>query len=263
MARERLELPIVLKPDVGERGLGVAIARSEAELEKYLESARGDTIVQEYIDGLEFGVFYHRFADEPAGRILSITDKRFPHVTGDGRSTVEELILRDDRAVCLAATYLRRLRRPASDVPAAGERVPLAELGSHCRGAIFLDGARLKTPALEAAVDRIARSHPGFFFGRFDVRACSVQAFQEGEFKVIELNGVTSEATHIYDPAVSLREAYRVMFSQWRLAFETGARNRRRGANPTPVMELLRLVAKRARREETEGAHARGIEVLD
>ena len=60
-------------------------------------------------------------------------------------------------------------------------------------------------------------------------------------FKVVELNGVTSEATHIYDPANGLLAAYRVLFKQWRLAFEIGALCRARGARVTPLFELLTL----------------------
>jgi hypothetical protein len=37
--------------------------------------------------------------------------------------------------------------------------------------------------------------------------------FQRGEIQVIELHGVSAEATHIYDPAVSLLESYRVLFA--------------------------------------------------
>ena len=47
--------------------------------------------------------------------------------------------------------------------------------------------------------------------------------------KIVELNGVTSEATHIYDPKLSLFDAYRVLFRQWRIAFELGDLNRRWG----------------------------------
>src|SRR5436190_10296514 len=140
LERNRLDFPVVLKPDVGERGAGVAVIRSRAEMEAYLGAAEGDTIIQEYIAGLEFGVFYYRYPGEPAGRIFSITEKRFPEVTGDGSSTLEELILCDPRAVCMASVYLRAGKRPDEDVPRVGEVVRLVELGSHCRGAVFLDG---------------------------------------------------------------------------------------------------------------------------
>jgi glutathione synthase/RimK-type ligase-like ATP-grasp enzyme len=39
------QYPVVLKPDVGERGNGVAVIRSRKELESYLNRASGDTII--------------------------------------------------------------------------------------------------------------------------------------------------------------------------------------------------------------------------
>ena len=223
LEREVLEYPVVLKPDVGERGRDVAIARTEAQAHRYLEQHPAATIVQRYVEGLEFGIFYYRYPGEKTGRISSITRKLFPEVTGDGSSTITELVLRDERAVCLANTYLARF---SNEVPARGERIRLVELGSHCRGAIFLDGAGLESEALRAAIDRAARSHAGFYFGRFDIRAASIEDLQAGRFHILELNGVSAEAAHIYDPAISLWEAYRVLFRHWRIAFEIGARNR-------------------------------------
>ncbi len=233
--------PLVVKPDVGERGAGVTIVRTAQALEQRLTGAREDLILQRYVEGPEFGVFYVRHPARPHGFIFSITRKTFPVLTGDGRSTVDELILKDRRAATLAATYRRMTPHPLDAVPAAGERLQLVEIGSHCRGSIFLEGGDLATPALEAAIDRVARAHTGFFFGRFDVRSPSVEDFQAGRFTVLELNGVSSEATHIYDPAVSLWEAYRVLCAQWKLAFEIGAANVQRGAAPTTVRELLAL----------------------
>jgi hypothetical protein len=58
--------------------------------------------------------------------------------------------------------------------------------------------------------------------------------------KIVELNGVTSEATHIYDPKLSLFDAYRVLFQQWRIAFEIGDINRARGTRPASVTDLFR-----------------------
>ncbi|MBL8220504.1 MAG: VTT domain-containing protein, partial [Bryobacterales bacterium] len=198
MAREFVkQWPVVLKPDVGERGNGVAIVRTDAELEEYLRNAVGDTLIQEYVSGCEFGLFYCRMPDEPGGRMFSITEKRFPTVCGDGVHSVRQLIAMDDRASCLVEMYCARLGSAANRVPASGECVPLTELGSHCKGAVFLNGWSLWTPELEAAVDRLSRSHDGFYFGRYDVRAESPQHLRQGLFTVIELNGVTAEATHI------------------------------------------------------------------
>jgi hypothetical protein len=123
------------------------------------------------------------------------------------------------------------------------------ELGTHCRGAVFLDGNWVKTEALEIAIDRISKMYDGFYFGRYDIRTPSVEDFKRGcNFKVVELNGVTSEATHIYDPKNSLLEAYQVLFEQWRLAFEIGAQNRQRSARPTSLRTLAGLVLEFKRR---------------
>ena len=238
-----LSFPFVLKPDQGQRGFGVAIIRSTEETDHYFSSAPVDTIIQEYAPGVEFGVFYYRQPDEKRGRIFSITEKRMPTVTGDGASTLERLILADDRAVCMAQFLLDKHNKRASEVPAEGERVQLVEIGTHSKGALFLDGGWIKTPELESRIDEISRSFDGFYFGRFDIRTPSVDDFKAGRnFKIVELNGVTSEATHIYDPRNSLIDAYRVLFEQWRLAFEIGAKNRERGIKLTSLRELLKMM---------------------
>ena len=243
MQREGLSLPIVLKPNAGQRGSGVVVARSKAELAAYLDRCIVDTIVQEYVDGAEFGVFYCRRPSEARGRIISITEKRLPSVIGDGVRSLERLILDDDRAVGMARFHLLRQRNRLNVVPKAGEAISLGDLGTHCRGALFLDGRAVLTAELENAFDQLSRGFDGFYFGRYDVRAVSVAEFTRGlRFKVIELNGVTSEATHIYDPAIGLREAYRTLFEQWRLAFEIGAENVRRGAAVTSLWTLGRLL---------------------
>jgi len=251
----RLGWPLVLKPDIGERGDGVAIVRSEAQLVHYLDHARGDVLAQEYVPGREFGVFYYRIPGEARGRIFSITDKRFPHVTGDGISTLETLILKDDRTVCVARLLLARYASRLWEIPAPGEVVRLVELGTHCRGAVFLDGGALATPTLEAAVDRLSRGFAGFYFGRYDVRTESEQALQEGRFRVIELNGVTSEATSIYQPGRSLPEAYRTLFRQWRIAFQIGAVNREAGVRPSTLRELSGVLRRHRRAKRDHVTH--------
>jgi hypothetical protein len=243
MQNHQFSFPVVLKPDAGQRGSGVAVVRSSQQLHEYLGRTSLPIIVQEHVPGREFGVFYVRYPDQKRGRIFSVTEKRMPVVVGDGSRTLEELILEDDRAVCMSDFYLRNNSKRAHDVPAAGEKVQLVEIGTHCRGAIFLDGSYAITPALEETIDRIASTFDGFFFGRFDIRVPTVEDVMAGKnLKVIELNGVTSEATHIYDPKLSLIDAYRVLFEQWRIAFEIGYKNRERGTRPTSAMELLGLI---------------------
>ncbi len=235
--------PMVLKPDRGERGHDVRIVRDSAELARELEIRKADTIVQAYAPGEEFGVFYIGDPREPRGRIFSLTIKQLISVTGDGRRNLEELILDDDRAY-LSHRHFRRLHRARlGTVPEPGEAVRLTDVGSHCRGALFLDGSHLISPKLEEEIDRIARHFDGFHFGRFDLRCPGPDQLMRGEaLRIIELNGVTSEATHIYHPHMPLLTGYRTLIAQWRLAYEIGLVNHARGARISGAMELARLL---------------------
>lgn len=242
--RQQLSVfPLVVKPDVGERGTGVVIVHNESDLAREIESRYPDTIVQRYVEGAEFGVFYIRHPYETQGRIFSITTKIMTEVTGDGVKTLEELILDDDRA-CLSQKHFRRIYQDQlGRVPTAGERVVLAKLGSHCRGALFLNGNHLSTPALEMEIDRIARTFPGFHFGRFDLRCPDEEALKRGEgIRLIELNGVTSEATHIYHPYTPLPVAYCTLISQWRQAYDIGIANAAAGAKISTWKEFSAIL---------------------
>ena len=230
---------------MGQRGAGVKIIRSENELTAHLSDFQGDVIVQEYVDGYEYGVFYYRYPGEKAGHIFSITDKRLLKLTGDGQSTLEQLILMDDRAVCLARFHMRNHQEHLFEVPEKGEEILLVEVGTHALGAMFLDGKEIFTPELEIAIDRVSKNFKGFYFGRYDIRTSSIVDFKKGKnFKVVELNGVTSEATHIYNPGNSLWYAYKVLMRQWRIAFEIGAANRKRGIQPATSKQMLARLLK-------------------
>jgi membrane protein DedA with SNARE-associated domain len=242
MKNAGLTFPVVLKPDVGERGRGVAIVASENQLRDVLREQSDALIAQAYVPGVEFGVFYVRRPSAARGEVWAITEKLAVSVVGDGEQTLEELILGDARAVCMAEFFLDQFSSRLGDVVANGERVALSELGTHCRGALFLDGAHRLTPALEDAIERASAGFTGFFLGRYDVRAESVEAFCAGDFRIIELNGVTSEPTSIYDPRHSVWFGWSMLCRQWRLAFEIAAENRKRGLRPLTVSQTWRLV---------------------
>ena len=243
MADLGLDYPIVLKPDQGLRGIGVEVVSSDDEVVAYFSNQHLDVIVQEYVGGPELGIFYLRRPGDARGRIFSITEKIRPVIHGDGRSSVERLILADRRAVALAHVYFRILGEQLDRVPAAGESVQLVEVGSHSGGVVCVDGESHATEAMVDAVEEVARGCDGFYFGRLDLRAPSIESFRQGrDFKVLELNGVTSEATHVYDRQYGVFHAWRVLCEQWRVAFEIGALNRERGHAPASVSELVRLL---------------------
>ena len=241
-ARHGLDFPFILKPDVGQRGVGVKLIRSQEQAAAYLQHTTAPLVVQRYAPGPhEIGLFYYRFPNEKHGRIFAMTEKIFPTITGDGQRTIEELIWADERARFMAEKYLSRFGDRRSEVLAAGETLKLVEAGNHAQGCIFRDGAHLSSAELEQRIDTISRGIDGFFIGRYDIRYSSDEDLRAGRnFQIIELNGAASEATSIYDSRNSLFAAYRTLFRQWELVFAIGAANRRRGCLPTAPTLLWR-----------------------
>ncbi|MEZ4457172.1 MAG: hypothetical protein R2882_11580 [Gemmatimonadales bacterium] len=177
---QSLSYPVVLKPDVGERGGGVRIVPGQAE-RCCISSGPGNRFWRRNsLAESRSSVFYYRLPGEERGKIFAITDKHFPTVVGDGRSALEHLILADERAVCMAPTFLARFAARLDEVPAAGQKVPLIELGTHSLGAEF-GTASLASPALEAAIDALSRGYEGFWFGRYDVKRPPAKSSAPGE----------------------------------------------------------------------------------
>ena len=228
--KHQLDFPVVFKPDLGERGWMVKIIRSSADVEQYLSEIRIDFIIQELVDfPLEFGVFYVRYPNDSNGRVNSITMKDFLHVVGDGSSTLEELILKKDRAKLQWETLKISHRDQLKNIPAEGVKVELVPIGNHCLGTTFLNGNHLITDRLNASFDRISKQIKGFYFGRFDIRCASFEDLENGRIKVMELNGCGAEPAHIYQPGFSLAEAFKVLFTHWRNLYVISTQNHSRG----------------------------------
>ncbi|MEM7388071.1 MAG: hypothetical protein AAF514_24310 [Verrucomicrobiota bacterium] len=231
----------------------VGIIHSEEEARDFLDRCGEDVIAQEYIGGVEYGVFYYRRPEEFGGHLLSITHKRLPTITADGKSTLEELILSDERALTMARFFLGRFEDRLAEIPPAGEVIKLTELGTHCRGSVFEDANHLKTEALRRTMDEISRPFEGFHFGRYDLRVPDAEHLQQGlGIKILELNGVSSESGHIYHPGNRLWKGYRDLMHQWKIAFEIGASNRAKGHRPLEWGELRDLIRQHGNRDPFE-----------
>lgn len=252
ISRDGLTFPLVAKPDIGSQGFGVRLVRGAGDLQRYLEGfpKNEDVILQRYLDWEgEAGVHYLRRPNDREGRVFSLGFRCFPHVVGDGCSRLSKLIEEDPRTRRMARRHSRALS--AEDlrrVPAKGETVRLSLLGSVRTGGLYYDGSAYITPALAARFDEIARAMPDFHFGRFDIRFRSIEALGRGEdFQIIEVNGASAEAIHIWDPEQSVAETYRVLFEQFRLLYEIGAQNRDRGHRPIGLAGYLALQWKESR----------------
>ena len=239
MQAKGLQFPVVAKPDLGCRGVGVKLLRTEADLVSYLQKfpENASLLIQRYVDlEGEAGVFYCRMPGQRKGRLISLTLKYFPYVTGDGVSTLRELILADSRAGKLTHLYFHRHLARLDTVPAKGESIRLAFAGSHSRGAIFRNGTHLITQQMQDKFDEISQHLPEFYFGRYDIRFADFSKVQQGEdFTIVEVNGAGAESTHIWDRKTTLFKAWKDLMTQYRLLFQIGYANRKRGFKPVTM----------------------------
>lgn len=243
MQKYELDYPIVAKPDIGCRGAGVRIVRSARELKDYIAvfPREGKVILQQLVPyEAEAGIFYIRQPGEKKGRIFSITLKYPPYVIGNGKDTLRKLIENDDRAGQLTQLYFKRHYQHLEQVLPEGQPFRLTFAGSHSRGCIFRDGREFITPELEAAFDEVADGLPEYYYGRIDIRFRDINSLMNGEnYYILEVNGASSEAAHIWDSRSTLKEVYRVLFYQYRTLFHLGWLNRRRGFRPPSLKQLL------------------------
>jgi membrane protein DedA with SNARE-associated domain/pimeloyl-ACP methyl ester carboxylesterase len=238
-----LSFPVVLKPDVGERGKGVRIIYDRYTLQDYFSECTQDIIIQKFIEGKEVGVFFYRKPQEEQGHIFSLTKKELPQVMGNGHKTVQELILSNDETVNMGKEYLRQNEDRLFKIPDDGELITLVDIGTHAQGAVFFDGSELITEALTKKINKMCESAKGFYFGRFDIKVSNYEKLKEGRgLKVIEVNGVTSESTNIYDNKFSFIEGQKILMEQWRIAFEIGHQLRKNGREVSSVFPFLKRV---------------------
>ncbi len=242
MAQAGVAYPLVVKPDMSCNGVGVRVVQDAGQLSAYLAGfpRAAGLQLQALVDYPgEAGIFYIRHPGEACGRITSVTLKYPPVVVGNGRCSVRALIAADLRLNAVSRLLLDKLQAAADDVPACGEAVRLVFVGNHCRGSTFKDGMEIVTPALAARIDAIARDMPELYFSRIDLRYESLEALRAGEgFKIIEFNGSGSEATHIWDPAMTIRKAYAAQFFHYGECFRIGAAMRARGLRTFGVFRL-------------------------
>jgi len=237
-----VSFPLVAKPDVGGRGFRVERMDTQQALQTYLAAAIMPVILQEFVDyELELGVMYARLPGQPKGRVTSITQKEFLTVTGDGRSTIGELLAQSTRAQMAMGELRKRINGQWNVVVPARTTRLVQPIGNHCLGTKFLNANYLINSQLSQVFDNIALPITGFYYGRFDLKVSNLADLYAGRnIKIMELNGATSEPGHIYDPSYRLWKAYRDVMQHMKIVADISAANRKLGVQPTPLRQLLK-----------------------
>ena len=237
-----LTFPLIIKHDRGERGKGVQLVPSLKALTQIIKSSPySDLLLQSYCSySNEAGILYYRYPNEVKGRISSITTKEFCVLTGDGISPWGKLIESNIR-LSHRLKLLKERHADCWEIPSVkGEQKLVEPIGSHNLGTKFLSGQHLRSQSLTACLDHWADQLPGFYYGRFDIKYTSWDALLAGkEFKIIEINGVNAEPTHIYDPNHTLAKAYRDIFFHMKIIHHISLQNRSLGIAPKRLKPFL------------------------
>ena len=241
---QKIQFPLIAKPDIGFRGLLVNKINSELELKIYLEKYPIDIIIQEFLDyENECGVFYHRNPENDTGDITSLTLKRFLSVTGNGKSTLKELILNDDRAKLYLDLFSEIHQKKLDEIPNKDEKLKLTAIGNHSKGTQFINGSNLISDTLIKTFDKLSKDIPGWYYGRVDLKYNSFSTLEKGiDFKILEINGILAEPTHIYDSEnYTYFKALKSIRNHWRSAYEIAITNNRKFETPYKSPKLFTI----------------------
>lgn len=239
-----IDFPVIAKPDIGCRGAGVKIINDDADLKNYLINFpdKSNFLLQTKVDyEAEAGIFYIRYPGEPQGCIFSIALKYSPYVIGDGVQTLRQLITADLRAGKIANVYLSRHQQRLDEVIPDKIAFRLSFAGSHSKGSIFRNGNQFISDDLTRVFDKITDDLDGFYYGRFDLRFSNTEQLMKGKFfSILEINGASAEAAHIWDRNTSLGEVYKTLFFQYKTLFNIGYLNRKNGYKPPSIWQLFK-----------------------
>ena len=238
LKKNTFKFPIVLKPDIGLKGLGVKFIADDAELFTAISNISQDHLLQEKIPYTnEVGIFYIRYPDQQNGSCTGMVHKDFLKVVGDGCSSLGQLIMNDTRAFVHYEKLYTLWNVQWNDIIEKDKIFTLVPVGSHTLGATFYDVSDSLTPELCKQIDSICTQIEGFYYGRLDIMYKDWDRLLAGmDFKIIELNGAAAEPTHMYDPKHSYFNAAKIVIQHWKFLSDISLKNKR-GYKKTPSVK--------------------------
>jgi hypothetical protein len=222
--------PIAVKPDVGRMGLMFRKINSLNELIRYHKLMKADYLLQEYIHlPLEVSVFYYRFPGDHRGTITGFVRKENLSVTGDGVSTLHQLLLNYRRIQFrLEEMKLKHAARLDQVIP-LGEQYVLSNALNLSRGGKLINIEHEKDERLMDLFDNLSRTG-NFYFGRYDIKCSSLEELKSGKnFSILEFNGSGAEPHHVYGNGNSFFQAIRILLDHWNILYKISTKNCRSG----------------------------------
>ncbi|MDY8134534.1 hypothetical protein [Aquimarina sp. 2201CG5-10] len=243
---EGIIFPLIAKPNIGERGYNVHICATKEELKKHLKKNIGEFIIQDFVSyPLEVAVLYYKYPNNKKGVISSVCKKKFLTVTGNGIDNVRMLMKRNNRAILQVERFEKEKSHLLEEIPEKGKSVVIEFIGNHTKGTMFLDANDLIDEDLVKAFDQICNSIPNLNYGRFDIKCASIDDLKKLQnFAIMEINGVSGEPAHIYDPKHSFFNAVMTLLDHWKVLFRISKNQIENGVKPMKMIEFIKYLKR-------------------
>lgn len=223
--------PFAVKPDVGMMGFMFRTINNTEEFRQYHGLMPADYLVQEFVNyPLELSVFYYRYPNKDKGTITGFIKKEFLTVTGDGQSTLLELMNSNDRARFRIDELKSKHKDKLDRIIPAGETFALSHALNLSRGGKLVSLAHEKDERLLKVFDDLSHYAGHFYYGRYDIKSKSIEDLKQGKnFSILEYNGCGAEPHHIYGNGNTLLEAYKIVLQHWKVLYAISRYNEKNG----------------------------------
>lgn len=230
VCKEGFTFPVAVKPDVGRMGFMFRKINSLSALLQYHERMEMDYVIQEFISyPLEVSVFYYRFPNQLKGTITGFVRKDCLSVTGNGVSSLYELMLQYPRIQFRLEEMKVKHAASLHNVIAYGDRYILSEALNLSRGGKLVSLEHAKDEKLLSLFDNLSHRCQ-FYFGRYDIKCSSIADLKERKnFSILEFNGSGAEPHHVYGNGNSFVKAIKVLLQHWNILYQISVLNHKRG----------------------------------
>ncbi|HEY9880807.1 MAG TPA: acetate--CoA ligase family protein [Leptolyngbyaceae cyanobacterium] len=213
---KRIQYPVAVKPVVGHKGIGVtADVRDADELESAFERAVEAVvpeqplriIIEQSISGKDYRLLCVN------GRFVAATERRPASVTGDGKSTIQELIDRENQSAARSDTptspmgkiqcddamtlYLKEQGLSLNSVLDPDETVFLRKVANLSVGGMSIDATPYIHPDNLILAQDVAQHFRLTCLG-IDVIAADIsKSWKDGNFAILEINSAPGIFMHL------------------------------------------------------------------
>lgn len=246
LEKSGIQYPLIVKPEIGGQGILFRKIEDEEHLKEYHTKIPVEYFIQEFINyPVEVSLFYYRYPDQKKGAITGFLQKVPMRVTGDGVSTLEQLLLKNLKTKKRLAELKLKHEINFNKIIPNGEVYILSYAGNHNRGAHFIDLRSEINDDLVTMLDKISLGIDDFFYGRYDIMCNSIEDLKQGKnFAILEYNGCGAEPNHFYDTGYTLKGAYKEILKHWKILFEISRYNYRHGIAYWPLRKGIRFRIK-------------------